>query len=361
MFGGSYPFFQTGDVKAAGLRLTAYKETYNDSGLAQSHLWPPGTLCITIAANIADAAILGIPGCFPDSVVGFTSNPDKSDVVFVKYLLDHIKLRFESISRGTTQDNLSLDKLLSVPIRYPDVSTQRKIGATLSAYDDLIENNTHRINLLEETAQRIYREWFVDFRYPGHQDVPLVHSELGPIPQRWSVTRLGDAAEFVYGKALKADARRNGTVTVFGSGGAIGQHDEALAEGPGIIVGRKGNVGSVYWSDGAFFAIDTTYWVRSRLPLTYCYYSLREMDFLDSHAAVPGLSRDQAYSLPLLVPDPQIATRFDGFILQLFAFRRWLENATGILSATRDLLLPRLISGEIDVTHLAIATTEAAA
>src|SRR5262249_53763443 len=85
LFGGPYPFFQTGDVKAANLWLRTYKETYNETGLAQSRLWPVGTLCITIAANIADAAILGIPGCFPDSIVGFTSDPDKSDVIFVKY------------------------------------------------------------------------------------------------------------------------------------------------------------------------------------------------------------------------------------------------------------------------------------
>lgn len=361
LFGGPYPFFQTGDIKAADLRVTAFQETYNETGLAQSRLWPVGTLCITIAANIADAALLGVPGCFPDSVVGFTSHPGKSDVVFVKYLLDHIKHRFESISRGTTQDNLSLEKLLSLPIRYPPLGHQSKIAAILSAYDDLIETNNLRIKVLEEMARRIYQEWFVDLRYPGHENVPFMDSELGPIPEHWSVTRLGDAIELVYGKALKGDARRNGTVTVFGSGGVIGVHDQAIAEGPGIIVGRKGNVGSVFWSDGAFFAIDTTYWVRSGLPLTYCYYALREMDFLDSHAAVPGLSREQAYSLPLLVPDPDIAAKFDVLALELFALRRWLANTIDNLRAARGLLLPRLISGEIDVTDLNIAMPEAAA
>ncbi|MHB8503526.1 MAG: restriction endonuclease subunit S [Candidatus Acidiferrales bacterium] len=245
-----------------------------------------------------------------------------------------------------------------LPVRRPPVAAQIKIAAMLSPYDDLIENNNRRIKVLEDMAQRIYHEWFVDFRYPGHEDVPLVDSEFGPIPQRWTVTPLGAAVEFVYGKALKADARRRGTVTVFGSSGAIGHHDQALAEGPGIIVGRKGNVGSVYWSDGAFFAIDTTYWLRSRLPLTYCYYALREMDFVDSHAAVPGLSREQAYSQPLLVPDPHIAEMFDAFALELFALRRWLADAIGNFRAARDLLLPRLISGEIDVTGLHIAVVE---
>jgi type I restriction enzyme S subunit len=248
-------------------------------------------------------------------------------------------------------------------IRVPDVSRsiQRKIAAVLSAYDDLIENCRRRITLLEGIAHQIYREWFVDFRYPGHEHVPLVDSESGPIPDGWAVAHLGDAIEFVYGKALTADTRREGSVTVFGSGGVIGLHDHALAEGPGIIVGRKGNVGSVYWSDGAFFAIDTTYWVRSRLPLTYCYYALREMDFLDSHAAVPGLSREQAYSLPLLVPDLSIAAKFDARVLELFALRHWLVERIANLRATRDLLLRRLMSGELDAADLDIDLSSGAA
>ena len=80
LFGGKYPFIQTADVKAAGLYLTEYTETYSDKGLAQSKLWPTGTLCITIAANIADTTILGIDACFPDSVMGFIPYEGVSNV-----------------------------------------------------------------------------------------------------------------------------------------------------------------------------------------------------------------------------------------------------------------------------------------
>ncbi|MEW3947070.1 restriction endonuclease subunit S, partial [Pseudomonas aeruginosa] len=113
LYGGDYPFFQTGDVKGAELYLRCFSATYNEKGLAQSKLWQPGTLCITIAANIADTSILSIPGCFPDSVVGFVADPQRSDVFFVKYYLDTLKNAMQSISHGTTQDNLSLEKLLS--------------------------------------------------------------------------------------------------------------------------------------------------------------------------------------------------------------------------------------------------------
>src|SRR3546814_6033203 len=80
--------------------LTDHTQTYSDAGLAQSKLWQPGTLCITIAANIADTAILGVNGCFPDSVVGFIADPEKSDTRFIKYYIDTIKLQMQNVSRG---------------------------------------------------------------------------------------------------------------------------------------------------------------------------------------------------------------------------------------------------------------------
>src|SRR5206468_12006867 len=140
--------------------------------LEQSKLWKPGTLCITIAANIADSAILGIEGCFPDSVVGFIADSDKADVRFIKYSVDTLKVRMQNISRGATQDNLSLDKLLTFDFRVPPLRVQRWIAGILSAYDELIENNQRRIEILETMARALYREWFVEFRFPGHEKLP---------------------------------------------------------------------------------------------------------------------------------------------------------------------------------------------
>ena len=190
LYGGEYPFFQTGDIKAANLYLTEYTQTYSEAGLAQSKMWDKGTLCITIAANIAETAILGIPGCFPDSVVGFIPDPEKADVRFIKYYIDILKLGMQSISRGTTQDNMSVEKLMSFDFDVPDLPTQRKIAGILSAYDDLIENNLRRIKILEQMAQSLYREWFVHFRFPGHESAKFVDSALGQIPKGWGVSDL---------------------------------------------------------------------------------------------------------------------------------------------------------------------------
>jgi type I restriction enzyme S subunit len=253
---------------------------------------------------------------------------------------------------GSAQQHFNIGSARALRIRLPGRDEQDRIAAILCALTDLIENNRQRIELLEQMAQAIYREWFVEFRYPGYEDISLVDSGFGPIPQGWGAGQLRDVVELVYGKALKADDRRAGSVAVYGSGGVVGWHDTALVPGPGIIVGRKGTVGSVYWSDGPFFPIDTTYYVKSTLPLAFIYFALRDLEFVDSHAAVPGLSRDQAYGLPFLVPSAEVCNRFDKIISPIFDLRRTLRIATENFQSTRDLLLPRLISGEIDVSKL---------
>ena len=141
LFGGRYPFVQTADVKAAEFYLTEYTTTYNEKGLEQSKLWKAGTLCITIAANIAETAILGIDACFPDSIMGFVPFKEVSNVKFIKYAFDILKRDCQKISQGTAQDNLSWQKLSTIKFPAPPIEIQNKIADILSAYDDLIENN----------------------------------------------------------------------------------------------------------------------------------------------------------------------------------------------------------------------------
>ena len=185
LFGGPYPFVQTGEVKAAEFWIHGSEQTYSEAGLKQSRIWPSGTICVTIAANIAESGILAVDACFPDSVVGVTAHPEKADPSFLKYALDYMKLRLQAVSGGTTQDNLSVKKLLSFDFPAPVIDVQQQVAYTLRSFDDLIENNQRRIEILEEMARLLYREWFVHFRYPGHEDDELVDSDLGPIPEGW--------------------------------------------------------------------------------------------------------------------------------------------------------------------------------
>lgn len=167
LFGGDTPFFQTAEVKSATLHMTSAAQCYSDFGVAQSRVWDPGIACITIAANIADTAVLGRRGCFPDSVLAFTPAQQPSDAYFVKYLLDVHRHELTSVARGTTQDNLSLEKLLSHRFHVPDADTRSRVAGILRCLDELIEKNERRVELLEKMPQTIYREWFVRFRYPG--------------------------------------------------------------------------------------------------------------------------------------------------------------------------------------------------
>lgn len=181
LFNGEYPFIQTADVKNANLYITEFSQTYNEKGLAQSKLWNKGTLCITIAANIADTAILGIDACFPDSIMGFIPNTEISDVKYVKYCFDILQKECQSISVGAAQDNLSWEKLSRIKFSCPPLETQQKIASILSAYDDLIENNRKQIKFLEEAAQHLYKEWFVDLRFPRYENVAIVDG----VPEGW--------------------------------------------------------------------------------------------------------------------------------------------------------------------------------
>jgi type I restriction enzyme S subunit len=273
-------------------------------------------------------------------------NSSRIDPRFASYYFlteEHQQWMKNQCSHAATMASLNQQILERIELPLPDLATQRKIAGILSAYDDLIENNQRRIKILEEMAQSLYREWFVHFRFPGHESARFTASPLGQIPEGWEVKKLEEILELKYGKALKKEDRRDGIYPVYGSSGIVGSHDTSLVEGPGIIVGRKGNVGSVFWCDDDFFVIDTAYFVTSPLPLRFLFYVLPTMNFINSDAAVPGLSRQQAYSLETVVPPAGLLSKFcalaENFEKQAATHR--CQNQT--LRRTRDLLLPKLL------------------
>ena len=361
LYGGDYPFVQTGDIKNATLHLTDYSQTYNEKGFSQSKLWEPETLCITIAANIADTAILGKKACFPDSIVGFIADPQKADVRFVKYYIDTIKLQMQNVSKGTTQDNLSLDKLLRFNFRVPPLILQHKIAYVISAYDYLIENSNRRIKILEGMAQIIYNEWFVKFRFPEHSKVKMVKSELGEIPEGWEVILVRDAIERISaGKRYdNKSALPKGKVPILdqGKSGVIGYHnnepDVMASEGKPLIV----------------FANHTCYQTLVMFPfssiqnvLPFIASSDKQRDIYWLHYATKDVVKFNDYkghypefiSKKVILPLEDICSNFGHIVKSLLQLKYRLEQKNVILQQTRDLLLPRLISGELDVENLNI-------
>jgi len=166
LYGGSIPFIQTGDIKNAGHIIESYTQTYNDFGLKQSKLWKKGTLCITIAANIAETAVLGFDACFPDSVIGFVANPKETTSDYVEYLLSSLKMKLQEKGMGSAQENINLTTFSNMRFPFPPLPEQEKIVAILDKFDTLThsisEGLPHEIALRRKQYE-YYREQLLAF------------------------------------------------------------------------------------------------------------------------------------------------------------------------------------------------------
>jgi type I restriction enzyme S subunit len=147
LYGGNYPFIQTGDIRSAGHFITEFSQTYSDAGLAQSKLWPKGTICITIAANIAETGILGFDACFPDSVIGVVPHPDKAEAGFIEYLLQYFKTSLQSMSLGSARDNINMTTFEHQRFPFPTLPEQRMIVLKL---DELSLETEHLKSLYRQ-------------------------------------------------------------------------------------------------------------------------------------------------------------------------------------------------------------------
>ena len=293
------------------------------------------------------------------------------DSTFFFFLLRYLKPNFVAIARNkqtTGLGHVTKRDLENIEAALPDLSEQRAIAHILGTLDDKIELNRRMNETLEEMARALFKSWFVDFdpvraKMEGWDtglppDVAalfpdrLVESELGKIPEGWEVKALGELIELAYGKALKADDRKSGSIPVYGSNGQVGWHDKKLAAGPGIVVGRKGNPGIVTWAHSDFFPIDTTFYVVPRntegdLPFLFFALTTQDLPSIAADSAVPGLNRNLAYMNRQLVPDKQVIDEFNHYASEIFTRRHRLEEESRTLADLRDALLPKLVSGEL--------------
>lgn len=379
LFGGQYPFIQTADVKSADFYINDYTETYNEKGLAQSKLWKSGTLCITIAANIADTAILGIDACFPDSIMGFVPYDGVSDVRFVKYSFDLLQKNMKQISQGTAQDNLSWEKLSTFKFPAPHIDIQRKIADYLSAYDDLIENNQKQIKLLEEAAQRLYKEWFVDLRFPGHEQTKIVDG----VPENWSVQLLSQVFSYVRGKSYSSsdivDDRQAGislinlnSIKPFGGYKRNAEkrylgkvNDNQFVNAGDVLMGvtdmtqERRLVGHVALVPNlrkqATFSMDLIKLEPFTVPKYYLYASLRYGGYSNRIAQLANgvnvlhLKPESIMNLKMPIPQISILKKFDEVFASYQKKIEILENQMSLASEARDRLLPKLMNGEIEL------------
>ena len=366
LFGGKYPFIQTADVKAANFYITEYDTTYNEKGLAQSRLWNPGTLCITIAANIADTGILAMDACFPDSVMGFLPYERIADVRFVKYCFDILQQNCKKISQGAAQDNLSWEKLSTILFPAPPIEVQTKIADILSTYDNLIENNQKQIKLLEEAAQRLYKEWFVDLRFPGHETTPIVDG----VPEGWNRGILGDIVTET-GEKVSKEKR-----DIFDyylpidclpkkSLGYVTTNEIKLAESS-LVSFAPGDI--LFGAMRPYFhkvvvARDsgltrTTCFVLNTPKKVFWAYAVMLMFSPDTvdYASQISVGTTMPYTrwkdfknMPILIPEESCACKFGEIVCPIIEKINGSAKQVMLLQRARDRLLPKLMSGEIEV------------
>ncbi|MBI5499608.1 MAG: restriction endonuclease subunit S [Deltaproteobacteria bacterium] len=305
---------------------------------------------------------------WPHNTVLYVTDFLGNDERFAYYFLHHLNLRrFDS---GSAQASLNRNYIYPIRIRVPHPVEQRAIAHILGTLDDKIELNRQMNETLEAMARALFKSWFVDFepvraKAEGRDPrlpKPLADlfpdsfadSEVGQIPKSWGLRQLGDLLELAYGKALKAEDRHGGDVPVYGSNGRVGWHDERLAAGPGIVVGRKGNPGVATWAPTDFFVIDTAFYVVAK-PVCgsahFLFHVLQTHDLasLGADSAVPGLNRNLAYMSSQVLPPQRLLDKFDSYTSSLAARVQDCSEESRTLAALRDALLPKLVSGELRV------------
>ena len=364
LYGGRYPFIQTGDIGAAGLYVTDYSQTYNEEGLAQSKLWEKNTLCITIAANIADTALLAFPACFPDSIMGFVPHKDVANVKYVKYCFDILKKDCQQISQGTAQDNLSWKKLSTIKFPCPPLEVQNRIATILSRYDSLIENYQKQIKLLEEAAQRLYKEWFIDLRFPGHENTNIVDG----VPEGWEKKSIGESGEYLNGFAFKpSDWQDLGKPIIkikeMGNGVTNETPRNSGERVPAKYLIKAGDLlfswsatlmviiwsGEEGWLNQHLFKVTPVKGIDREFLLQSILNTIVEFQNLTTGSTMKHIQRNKLDQVFVNVPNAEIMKRYSDISEKTRSNILSLQSQLRLLTEARDRLLPKLMSGEMTV------------
>jgi type I restriction enzyme S subunit len=250
---------------------------------------------------------------------------------------------------GATIKHLPREKLALVEVPVPPRSVQEHIASILSAYDDLIENNRRRIQLLEQAARLLYKEWFVHLRFPGHEHSKIIDG----LPEGWEKMPFEDALMLQRGFDLPSHERKEGSIPVYASTGVNGTHNMAKVTGPGVVTGRSGSLGMVHYVHEDFWPLNTALWIKEFKQLSphfaYFLLSALHLEQYNGGVSVPTLDRKIVHKIPIVVPKANVQSLFDEYVLPILEQIRRLRLYNDKLNETRDLLLPKLMNGEVVV------------
>lgn len=261
------------------------------------------------------------------------------------------------MSHGSAREIFDWEEMCNTLLPIPHIAKQREIVKEYNVIQNRIALNQQLIQKLEETAQAIYKQWFVEFEFPDENGKPykrnggeMVGSELGEIPFDWETGTLFDLIELQRGFDLPTQNRKEGTFPIFASTGTNEKHKEFKVKAPGIVTGRSGSLGEVFYVDEDFWPLNTTLWVKHFKKATpiYSYYVLKGINIIDYNggSAVPTLNRNDIHRHQLIIPQKSIIEKFEK-IQQVF-FKRvkkiGIENQK--LTELKDLLLSKLATIE---------------
>ncbi|MFC6040331.1 restriction endonuclease subunit S [Paenisporosarcina macmurdoensis] len=382
LYGGKYPFIQTGDIRKAGKRIKDFEQSYSEVGLSQSKLWKKDTLCITIAANIAETSILDFEACFPDSVVGFIPDTSRCSIDYIYYYFQYFKKEIQSRAYGSVQENINLKVLNDIDIILPSLHIQNKITSILSPLDEKIEVNNKVIQNLEEFAQTFFKRWFVDFEFPNENGEPykssdgeMVESEIGLVPVEWQVGKASDIFHFSPKTTLKKgelvdyiemkDLNDSAVIhswkkRVFsGSGSKFINGDTLLARiTPCLENGKIGYVEfmekeEVGWGSTEFITIRS----KEGYPKTLTYFFASNPDFknyaisnMNGSSGRQRVNHQTLGNYSCVVYPIEITHKFAEIADEIMEMMSNMRNEINTLINIRETLLPKLLSGEIELS-----------
>jgi len=357
-FGDETPFITPTDIGEGDRRARPQRWLSGDGRVGlRGKLLPPGAVgFVCIGATIGKLCLTEQESVTNQQINSIVPS-DHVDGRFLYYLLRHEASRIAQMAGGAATPIINKASFSGVTVRVPDALTMSSIGEFLGTIDDLIENNRRRVEVLEEMARAIYREWFVHFRFPGHESTTLVASALGPIPDDWEVNELREVAELTGGSTrTKASYVESGYVA-FSAAGPDGYLPDFEIEGRGVVLSAVGaRCGRTFRATGKWSSIANTIKIVPRTGVcgsSWLYLATGDPSIWPKRgSAQPFISINDARAVRVLTPDTATTSRFESACGSLDDAAERLRSEMTVLAQIRDLILPKLVTGLIDVSSL---------
>lgn len=356
LFGELFPFLTPTDMDGYSRFIETGRLLSSEGRDYQQRLMlPERAICVVcIGATIGKVCMTSRPSFTNQQINAVVVDELQHDSFFIYHLLTTLQDELRSNAGGAATPIINKSAFSDIKVNVPPLATQQRIAGILSAYEELIENSQRRIKILETMARSLYREWFVYFRFPGSENHPCVVSGLGEIPQGWEVMNLFDLAKVNYGKNLSTKKLVDHALyPVYGAAKIIGRYTEYTRNERTIICGCRGSVGEMQITEPQCYVTNNSFTFDPSHPdnFFWLFQTLKERGLRDvvGGSAQPQITLDGISSVELVTPPLPLRSLFQNAVRPLFEESWLLNDQIQNLRRTRDLLLPRLLSGQINV------------